>query len=91
MISPYVVAAMGTRAARRYFLNGESFAAIEAARSGLIHQVCKIDELGALTAQIVSELLAGKKGAQSAIMTLLSDLTRPRIDSALIEDLQRAA
>ena len=89
VISPYVVAAMGTRAARRYFLNGESFAAIEAAGTGLVHQVCKIDELGALTAQTVSELLAGKKGAQSAIKTLLSDMTRPHIDQALIEDTAR--
>jgi len=89
VISPYVVAAMGQRAARHYFLNGESFAAAEAARIGLVHQVCGIDELGALTAQIVSELLAGKKGAQGAIKTLLSDMTRPKIDQALIEDTAR--
>ena len=35
-IGPYVVAAIGARAARRYFLTGESFRAAEALRLGLV-------------------------------------------------------
>src|SRR5207237_3696871 len=35
-ISPYVVAAIGARAARRYFLTGEPFSAADASRSGLV-------------------------------------------------------
>jgi methylglutaconyl-CoA hydratase len=89
VISPYVVAAMGTRACRRYFLNGESFPAAEAARLGLLHGVCKLEEFGAVTAQMVAELLAGKKHAQTAIKSLLDDVARPRIDEALIEDTAR--
>ena len=34
-ISPYVIAAIGARAARRYFLTGERFDAAEALRIGL--------------------------------------------------------
>ncbi len=89
VISPYVVAAMGTRACRRYFLNGESFPAAEAARLGLLHGACKLEEFGAVTAQMVAELLAGKKHAQTAIKSLLDDMGRPRIDEALIEDTAR--
>ena len=38
-ISPYVVAAMGERQARRYFLTAERFSAAEALRIGLVHQL----------------------------------------------------
>jgi methylglutaconyl-CoA hydratase len=41
VISPYVVAAIGARAARRYFLTGERFDAAEAARSGWSTCVCR--------------------------------------------------
>ena len=39
VISPYVVAAIGARAARRYFLTAERFDAAEAQRLGLVHEV----------------------------------------------------
>ncbi len=39
VISPYVVNAIGPRAARRYFLTAERFDAQEAQRLGLVHQV----------------------------------------------------
>jgi methylglutaconyl-CoA hydratase len=89
VISPYVVAAMGVRASRRYFLNGESFPAAEAGRLGLLHGVCKLEDFGTITAQMVAELLAGKKHAQTAIKSLLDDLGSPRIDEALIKDTAR--
>ena len=38
-ISPYVIAAIGAQAARRYFLTGEAFSAAEAHRLRLLHQV----------------------------------------------------
>ena len=89
VISPYIVAAIGTRNARRYFLNGESFPAAEAVRIGLLHGSCKLEDFGAVTAQMVAELLAGKKHAQTAIKSLLEFQARPRIDEALIEDTAR--
>ena len=39
VISPYVVAAIGARQARRYFLTAERFGAAEALRIGLVHRV----------------------------------------------------
>ena len=45
VISPYVVAAIGERAARRYFLTAERFDADEALRIGLVHQVVPADQL----------------------------------------------
>ena len=41
VISPYVVEAIGARAARRYFLTGEKFGAAEALQLGLVHMVVK--------------------------------------------------
>lgn len=89
VISPYLLNAIGTRAARRYFLNGESFPASEAVRIGLVHGSCTLEDFGAVTAQMVAELLAGKKHAQTAIKSLLDAMARPRIDETVIEDTAR--
>ena len=45
VISPYVVAAIGMRQARRLFLTGEVFDAAEACRIGLLHRVVPADGL----------------------------------------------
>ena len=45
VISPYVVAAIGVRQARRLFLTGEVFDAAEACRIGLLHRVVPADAL----------------------------------------------
>lgn len=44
-ISPYVISAIGERAARYYFLTGVRFGADEARQAGLIHQVTENDAL----------------------------------------------
>lgn len=44
-ISPYVIAAIGQRAASYYFLTGSRFDADEARRIGLVHQVTNADSL----------------------------------------------
>ncbi|MBI1991501.1 MAG: enoyl-CoA hydratase/isomerase family protein, partial [Betaproteobacteria bacterium] len=45
MISPYVVAAIGERHARRYAVTGEEFDSAEAYRIGLLHDVVEPDQL----------------------------------------------
>lgn len=45
VISPYVVAAIGVRQARRLFLTGEIFDAAEACRIGLLHRMVPADGL----------------------------------------------
>lgn len=57
VISPYVVAAIGLRQARRLFLTGEMFDAAEACRIGLLHRVVEADALDA-TVDATLKLLA---------------------------------
>ena len=47
VISPYVIAAIGARHARRLFVTGEIFDASEAARIGLVHRRVRRGELDA--------------------------------------------
>ncbi|HYM17652.1 MAG TPA: enoyl-CoA hydratase-related protein [Micropepsaceae bacterium] len=89
VISPYVLAAMGSRGARRYFLTGEPFPAAEAARWGLVHQVCALDALGNATAQIVTELLSAKAHAQKGAKVLIEDYRSRPIDQSLMEETAR--
>ncbi len=73
-ISPYVVAAMGARAARRYFLTAEVFDAAEAQRTGLVHAVADEDRLDALVADLLTALSKGGPAAQAAAKRLIADL-----------------
>ena len=54
VISPYVVAVIGERAARRYFLSAEVFDATEAHRLGLVHEVTNEANLEARTEAILA-------------------------------------
>jgi methylglutaconyl-CoA hydratase len=64
VISPYVVAAIGARHARRYFASGEVFDAAEAHRIGLLHQIVPADGLDAAVERAVHFLLKGGPIAQ---------------------------
>lgn len=67
VISPYVIAAIGPRQARRYFATAEIFDAIEALRIGLLHQMVDTNALdAAVQAQISLLLKAGPVAAASA-------------------------
>ena len=59
VISPYVIAAMGTRNARRFFLTGEPMSARKARRVGLIHEIAKPSRLDKAVEHQVEMLLAG--------------------------------
>src|SRR4029077_16092766 len=89
VISPYVIAAMGARACRRYFLTAEGFDAAEAHRLGLVHLVSSLDEIGTKAAQIVAELLAGKRDAQRAAKVLIDDIRLAVPDETLIAETAR--
>lgn len=64
VISPYVIAAIGVRHARRLFLSGEVFDAAEAARIGLLHQVVPGAELDAAVDRALHWLAKGGPQAQ---------------------------
>jgi methylglutaconyl-CoA hydratase len=59
VIAPYVIAAIGARQARRYFLSGEPFDADAAERIGLVHQVTDPERIDRAVQAHVECLLAG--------------------------------
>ena len=67
VISPYVIAAIGPRHARRYFATAEIFDATEALHIGLLHQVLDADALDyAVQAQLALLLKAGPVATATA-------------------------
>lgn len=67
VISPYVIAAIGPRQARRWFATAEIFDAAQALRIGLLHQVVDGGELDAAVQRQVDLLMkAGPIAAASA-------------------------
>lgn len=78
VISPYVLDAVGARAARRYFLSGEKFSASEACRLGLVHEVVAPDELEPRGEKISASLLAGGPEALRAAKDLVFSVSANR-------------
>ncbi|PJK08471.1 enoyl-CoA hydratase [Lysobacteraceae bacterium NML08-0793] len=85
VISPYVVEAIGARAARRYFASAEIFDAAEAFRLGLLHQVVPAEALdAAVNKQIALLLKAGPHASASAkrlVRDVLADTDSARQDA----------
>ena len=88
-IGPYVVAAIGERAARRYFLTAEAFTAAEARRIGLVHEVCKADQLPIVVAQVIDTLVACGPNALAAAKDLIWRVGSGAVDAAMIADTAR--
>lgn len=86
VISPYVVAAIGERAARRYVLTGERFSAAEALRLGLVQAVVPADELESAGDSVIAELLKGGPAAQAAAKELIFAVAERPADGGVIED-----
>ena len=74
VISPYVIAAIGARNARRYFATAELFDAAEALRIGLLHQVVAPDQLDAAVQRQVDLLLKAGPVASASAKTLVRDV-----------------
>jgi len=67
VISPYVIAAIGARQARRWFASAETFDAATALRLGLLHEVVGADALdAAVERQLALLLRAGPVACASA-------------------------
>jgi methylglutaconyl-CoA hydratase len=64
VISPYVIAAIGLRQARRLFITGEIFGTAAASDMGLIHDVVPGDELDAAVEHVLGLLAKGGPVAQ---------------------------
>ena len=85
VISPYVIAAIGSRAARRYFLTGERFDAEAAQQIGLVHQLCYADELDQAVESIADALLECGPGAQAACKNLIREVVAGKDGATIIE------
>ncbi len=86
-ISPYVVAAIGQRQARRYFLTAEKFDAHQACQIGLVHQVFETEALLDEAVKAKSEaLLAAGPQALKATKRLIASVSADmqHVDDALL-------
>jgi len=84
-ISPYVIRAMGARAAHRYFLTSERFSAAEALRIGFVHHVASADQLDAVVASFAQALAQGGPQAVKASKALVQDIAGKEITQLLID------
>ena len=84
VISPYLIQAIGARAARRYFLTAERFSAQEARRLGLVHEVVPTAALDATIDKILGFLLEGGPGAQVRSKQLIAQVTARPIEESVI-------
>jgi methylglutaconyl-CoA hydratase len=85
VIAPYVIAAMGQRAARRYFLTAETFSATEAQHLGLVHKVVPDEALHDVGRRMIKDLLVGGPKAQVAAKELIFEVSGRPLDDALRE------
>lgn len=83
-ISPYVIRAMGARAAHRYFLTAEVFDAKEARRIGLIHERVSEEELAETITRLCHKWRNASPNALKECKKLLQDVAEREIDEALI-------
>ena len=83
MVSPYLVEALGVRAARRLMLSGERVDAAQAKRIGLVDQVVPPSELAECAKTVVDRLLLGAPGAISASKRLVRAVKDWPLDDAI--------
>jgi methylglutaconyl-CoA hydratase len=87
VISPYVVAAIGPRAARRYFLTGERFEAAEAWRLGLVSEIATSEgDLDEKLGTLVDLLLEASPAAQREAKELVRAVAGRPVTSEVIQD-----
>ncbi len=87
VISPYVIAAIGARAAHRYFLTGERFDAGEGYRLGLLSELCQNDDdMDLKIEQIIAAILAAGPDAISEAKKLIDAVANQPLSENLIAD-----
>ena len=72
VISPYVIAAIGARQARRWFATGEQFDAPTALQIGLLHQVVAPEQLDAAVQRQIDLLLQAGPNAAAGAKSLVA-------------------
>lgn len=85
-ISPYVLAAMGERAAHRYFLTAERFGAAEAHRIGFVHELTQPEALDGAVNAILGQLLQCAPGAQAMTKDLIRSVAHKSVTPELMQE-----
>jgi len=86
-IGPYVMEAIGARAARRYFLTCERFDAAEAYRIGLVHDlVPSLEALDERVNELLGQLMLAGPHAQAAAKALTRAVAHRPIDERVVAD-----
>jgi methylglutaconyl-CoA hydratase len=85
-ISPYVLKAIGPRAARRYAMTAERFDARTAWHLGLVQEVVAAEHLDATVAAITGHLVANGPNAVREAKRLIRDIDGLPIDDVLLAD-----
>ncbi len=91
VISPYVIAAVGARWARRLFVSGEVFDATVAARIGLLHECVPPAELDANVDRLLHFLAKGGPLAQAEAKRLALRRAGMTAETAIEVDAENAA
>lgn len=91
-ISPYVIRAIGARAARRYFLTAEVFDAAEALRLNLLHAILPDQAaLEAEGARLAALIARNGPAAITAAKRLVEEMDRPLDDDLIALSARRIA
>jgi methylglutaconyl-CoA hydratase len=85
-IAPYVIRAMGPRAAHRYFVTAERFGAAEALRIGFVHQVVTAETLQTTVDAVAASIASNSPNAVRECKQLVVDLAGKEIDAAVMAD-----
>ncbi len=88
-ISPYIIEAIGARAARRYFLTAERFTAAEAYRLGLLHELVPPHELDARINELLGFLVTAGPCAQTECKALIRAIAHRPIGADVLADTAR--
>jgi len=83
-ISPYLIRAMGVRAAQRYWLTAERFSAAEAHRIGLVSEVTSVDALDAAVEKLCKQLCLASPDAVRATKKLIDAVVEKPMTHELI-------
>lgn len=84
VISPYVVAAIGERQARRYFLTAERIDAEQALALGFVHQIC--DDFEEDLTPILDALLTNSPAAMRSAKAIIQLVSNETITPSLVDE-----
>lgn len=88
VIAPYVVNAIGPRAAQAMFVTGREFDAVEAQRIGLVQEIAEdVQALADIQARLARGALGAAPGAVADVKRLVWDVWGRRIDHGLTEEM----